>query len=697
MAGVCPAVAQYNYPATLQDTAKVEKFGHSINDPYRWLEDLDSKQTKDWLAAQGELIHKYRNATFREYTIVQRDLAFSFFENMEENYESNKIGAYYFSPKQVGETDNSPSLYYKTKKKNPYVKLMSIAPYLKGENDAVNVSGISVSENDSLIAVAVSHNGSDWKEIHVVDAETKAVLKDEVNWTKETVIWGGKGFFYQQYEKESGPNEVLALVKNSAIYYHKIGTNPAEDIELTPRNNNEKHFYSVQNGKFLILFEQREISGKKIGTLSYLKTDRVGLDTVTAFLMQPNLTSRHIDIIGESNGMFIAKSNYKSPKGKIMAYDYSKINQGRQLVEQFNQNMLSAHYLKDKMICIYMDKGNNICLAFDSTGNFLKSIELPKACSIDGFNKVYQDSIVYYHVNTFTSPSITLKFNLNTLTSALPEEDAELSLGSVNTTEIVTYKSKDSTDIYMYVIHNNKLKLNSNTPVLIYAYGGFGIAERPGFNFMYNMLLQKGVVIAIPLIRGGGEFGADWHNAGRKQNKQNSVDDVVAATQWLIDNKYTNPEKIAITGGSQGGWLMAETMVQQPQLYKAVVPIAGVYDLLRFHLFSRTGAIGYDEFGNPEDSTEFEYLTKISPYHQIREGVNYPACMVFTGTHDDRVVPFHSYKLLASLQKNGNPENPYLLYLEENAGHNVSSTNEGVQQISLMYTFILKMLGVSIF
>ena len=211
------------------------------------------------------------------------------------------------------------------------------------------------------------------------------------------------------------------------------------------------------------------------------------------------------------------------------------------------------------------------------------------------------------------------------------------------------------------------------------------------------MLLEKGAIIAIPLIRGGGEFGADWHNAGRKQNKQKSIDDVIAATRWLIDNGYTNSSKIGLTGGSQGGWLMAAAMVQHPELFKAVVPKAGVYDLLRFHKYSRTGAIGYDEFGNPEVQNEFEYLAKISPYHLVKDNVKYPACMMVIGAQDDRVVPFHTYKLLAALQKGRNGNTPYLAYVEENAGHNVSNVIEGYAQITLMYTFIMKQLGIPIF
>lgn len=689
--------AQYNYPVLVEDTIKIEKFGYRIDDPQRWLEDLDSKRTKDWLYQQSEITRKYRNSIFSSYTIVERELAFSYLENRKKNYVNPKIGGYYFSTKTVGFGDNAPSLHFKTKRANGWDLLLSTGQFQRNNNDVIDIRGITVSDNDSLIAVGISHGGSDWTEIKIVEAESKNLLKDKVEWTKSSVAWCKNGFFYQQYEKPTGANEISSLVKNSAIYYHKIGTDKANDIQLTQNNDNRKYFSVIEKGKFLILFEQKDIKGKKFGTLSYVRSDYLGTDTPTTFLILPGISSETVEIIGEHDGHFLASTTYKAPKGKIMLYDYHKVNQGKQLVEMFNQNLLSAHYLNNKLICIYMDRGNNICLAFNNEGKLIKSIELPSACSIEGFDKVYRDSITYYYVSTFTSPQLTLKFNLNTLKSELPEEDAELQVGTNNTTKIVSYRSRDSTEIFMYLISNNNVKADGNNPVLLYAYGGFGIAERPHFDFAYNMLLSKGAIIAIPLIRGGGEFGADWHEAGRKQNKQNSVDDVIFAANWLIENKYTTSQRIALTGGSQGGWLMAEAMVQKPELFKAVVPIAGVYDLLRFHHYSRTGAIGYEEFGNPEDSVEFGYLTKISPYHQIKKGVDYPACMVITGINDDRVVPFHSYKLLAALQQSGNREKPYLLYLEDNAGHNVSDTYEGFQQISLMYTFIMKMLGMKIY
>ncbi len=689
---------QFTYPVLPEDTSHVNQFGYSIPDPFRGLEELDSKQTKDWLAQQAEIVQKYRNSMYGDYTIVRSCLANSYMASLTQRYVSNKIGAYYFSTRSRETFDKTPVVRFKRRKKEEWQNFLFTGQFQHNENDELSITGVSVSENDSLVAVSISHNGSDWHDIIIVHASSQKVL-EKMEWMKSEVQWCKNGFVYERYEKPdtANGNRISAYIKNSAIYYHAIGADFSKDRLLCPASENEKLAYVTDDNRFLILYEARLINGRRIGTYSSIATTQAGKDTLHTFIMLPEAGPETIQVIGEQDGMFLTKSTYKAPKGKVMLYDYNKLNQGRQLIEMFGQNLLSAHYLNNKVICIYMDKGNNACIIFDNKGTLIKAIDVPPAAAITGFNKVYNDSITYYFVSTYTAPQLTLKFNLNTLKSSLPEDDAELSLGSKNVTEIVSYRSADSTEIFMYLIHKDGLKPNGNTPVLMYAYGGFGIAQRPHFDFTYNMLLEKGAIVAIPLIRGGGEFGTDWHNAGRKQNKQKSIDDVIAAARWLVDNGYTNSSKIGLTGGSQGGWLMAAAMVQHPEMFKAVVPEAGVYDLLRFHKYSRTGAIGYDEFGNPEVQSEFEYLAKISPYHLVKDNVKYPACMMVIGAQDDRVVPFHTYKLLAALQKGRNGNTPYLAYVEENAGHNVSNVIEGYAQITLLYTFIMKQLGIPIF
>jgi prolyl oligopeptidase len=605
-----------------------------------------------------------------------------------------KVGAYYFTLKFASSTDNSPSIYFKPKLKFGWDKLIGTNLFLRSDKDVIDVALISVSPDDSLVALGISHSGSDWKEVYVVNAKSKQLLTEKIEWIKGRIQWGRHGFFYEQYEKPSGKNEISSLVENSAVYYHKIGTKPETDIRLTAVNKNRKDFSVIAGTKFLTLFEEKEVNGKRLGVCSYMLADSVTSDTLKPFLIASNLRAGDFEVIGEKTGMFVVQTSFKAPKGRIMLYDYSKLNTGKIFLEMFNQNLLMARWLNSKLICMYMDKGDSHCYVFDSTGNMLKEITLPQGVSITGFEKVYKDSVTFYDVNSYASPAVTMRFNLNTLKSELEDEEAQIS--SFFQTRIVSYKSKDSTDIYMYLTYRKNLKPDTSTPVLMYAYGGYGIPTLPYYEPAYEMLMKRNAIIAIPLVRGGGEFGSDWHDAGRKKNKQNSVDDIACAARWLIDNKFSRNDKIVLMGGSQGGWLMAEAMVQFPQLFKAGVARAGLYDLLRYHLFSRTGSIGYDEFGNPEDSSEFDYLCKISPYHNIKNQVTYPSCLIMTGTHDDRVVPFHSYKLLASLQENGNPSNPYLLYLEDNAGHNLSNTNEGFQQIALMYTFIMSQLGLDV-
>ncbi len=684
--------AQYTYPVAPEGKERIEQFGQSIPDPYRFMENLDSPEIKDWIEQQKKLVEKYRHSIFGYYNLVERNLAFSYVEATNKSYGNKKIGPYYFSTHYAFDHDPSPIIVFKKKLSYGWDDLVNTAQFLRNKDDQIGINGVDVSDDGLLISISLNHKGSDWQDIRIIEAATKKVLNDKVEWTKDNIIWCGSGFVYRQFECPGGSNEISSLVTNSAIFYHRVGTNAKEDIVLSNYNENNKIAYQAGEDDFLILYEAKTMNGKKLGALSFIKTNKIGVDSVHPFLFLPGLEAGAIDIIGEHNGKFLALTRYKSPRGRIMMYDYNQVNQGKELIEMFSQNLLQARFLKGKIICTYMDGGNNLLLAFDVSGKLIKRIDVPAASSITGFNRTVRDSITYYYVNTYTSPTVTLKFNLNSMQSSLPEDGAEFNLHTGTTTDIVTYRSADSTEIVMYLIHKDNIKLNGNNPVLLYAYGGFGLAERPQFNFMYEMMVKGGAVVAIPLIRGGGEFGEEWHNAGRKQNKQKSVDDVIGAVEWLVDNKYTNRTRVALTGGSQGGWLMAEAMVQRPELFKVVVPRAGIYDLLRFHKYSITGSIGYDEFGNPEDSTEFQYLKNISPYHQVKEGVTYPACMIITGANDDRVVPFHSYKLAAMLQKNRNGEIPYLLYVEDDAGHNVSDSHDGFQQMALMYAFIMRYL-----
>ncbi len=694
LALVVVSTAQYTYPKPIKGDDTIKKFGLNVADPYRWLEDLDSKETKGWLLAQGELISKYRNTIYTDYTSVQRSIYMTLISDRQSSYIKPKIGDYFFGEEYDYATDNSPTILFKRKLSHEWGKLLSTAQFLHSENDAIAVQWYDVSPDDSLTTIGLSHGGSDWTEIVVVNMYSLKLLKERVEYTKFGCAWGKEGFFYRQYEKPKGTNEISARVNTSGIYYHQINTPVENDITVVSADSLDKDFNVIDKGKFLIVRQTKNQNGKQYAVYSYVPTDSMGKKEPQPFIFIPDQPGLDMAVIGEHNGSFIVRSNFKAPNGRIMLYDYGGLNRGKQLIEMFNQNLITSSSERDKIFCTYMDKGSYMVLVFDTTGKFLKKIDLPEGMSVSGFNRLYHDSVVYYYINSFGSPPVTMRFNLNTLKSELPYNDMPFSLSSRHITKVVSYPSRDSTTIYMYLTYDKDRKPDVKSPVLIYAYGGFGIANKPEYNPLWKVLLDKGVIIAVPLIRGGGEFGYEWHEAGRKLNKQNSVDDVAYAAKWLTKTQYTTADKIVLEGGSQGGWLMADVMVQYPELFRAVVPNAGIYDMLRYHLYSNLSGVGYPEFGNPDDSLDFRNLYTLSPYHQIKKGVSYPACLAIVGDKDDRVVPFHSYKLIAQLQENGNNQNPYLLYLEENSGHNNSASLEGFSKIALTYTFIMKMMKI---
>jgi len=686
----------YNYPAAFKTNDKIEKFGYVVNDPFRWTEDLNSKQTIDWLNTQSDLIRKYRNSVFSRYTVIEREIAYAYYTDSVSNYIKNKIGGYYFTERYDYQSDNSPIIEYKKKINHGWGKLISTAQFLRNDKDAISINFISVSWDDSLIAIGISHGGSDWNEIIIVDAITQKILDSKISWTKYSIAWNKHGFYYTKFDKPEGGNELSSVANNSSIFYHQIGTNPDNDIMVSEKNGGLKTFYTIGKGKFLIMGETKIQNGKRFGVLSYAVANSSEPAMMKPFMVGLNMNPDDIEVIGEANGAFIAQSHYKTPFGCIMAYNYEKTNDGKILIETFNQPLLEAHYLNDKLICIYNDKGNYLCYVFSNTGALLKNIQLPQGVSVSGFDRIYADTLTYYYINSFSMPKVTMRLNLNTLKSELPDEYAGFALSSKYTTKVVSYKSKDSTDIYMYLTYNNDMKPDSNTPVVMYAYGGFGVVTSPFYDPCFGMLLRRNAIIAVPLIRGGGEFGTLWHNAGRRENKQNSIDDVAYAAKWLINNQYSSANKIAITGGSQGGWLMGNAAIQYPELFRVAVPRAGVYDMLRYNLYSSLSAVGIPEYGDPDDSTDFGNLLKISPVYHINKGIKYPSVLQFIGDNDNRVVPFHTYKLTAALQENASADIPYLVYVEENAGHNVSNTNFGLEQMAFMYTFIMDRLGMNV-
>ena len=678
------ANVELKYPDTKKGEVVDTYFGVEVADPYRWLEDDRSEETAAWVKAENQVTFDYlAQIPFRD------DLK----KQMEEAWNYEKIGApfkegkYTYFFKNDG-LQNQSILYRKDEAGKEEVFL---DPNTFSKDGTTSLGSIDFSEDGSKVAYAISEGGSDWRKIIVLDAETKQVIGDTLVDVKFSgVSWfGNEGFYYSSYDKPTG-SELSAKTDQHKLYYHKLGTAQKEDALIFGKDQKRRYVGGgvTSDNKYLIITAANSTYGNEL----YVKDLTVANSPIVTVVN--NFDSSN-GVLDSKDGKLYIVTDYKAPNTRVVTVDAKNPGQANWvdfiaetknvLTPSTGAGYIFANYLKDAVA--YVEQ-------YDYTGKKVRVVELPGVGTVGGFGGKKSDTTLYYSFTNYITAGSIYAFNPVDGTSKVYEQPKVKFDSSQYESKQVFYTSKDGTKVPMIITHKKGLKLDGKNPTMLYAYGGFNISLTPSFSIANAIWLENGGVYAVPNLRGGGEYGKEWHVAGTQLQKQNVFDDFIAAGQYLIDNKYTSSDFLAIKGGSNGGLLVGATMTQRPDLMKVALPAVGVLDMLRYHTFTAGAGWAYD-YGTSEDSKEmFEYLKGYSPLHNVK-AVAYPATMVTTGDHDDRVVPAHSFKFAAELQAKNIGNNPMLIRIETNAGHGAGkSIAQQIQEHVDLQAFTLYNMGI---
>jgi len=684
----CNVFAQehYTYPETKKGSQTDTLWGQVVTDPYRWMENTQSPEVRDWIKAQEKIKEEFHGSAYR--SVLEKMMQYSYIK-FNPLFKEGKYFFYY----QINDVAKAPVLYYRKSEYSDSIPLFN--PNLLFDSDHMSIKGISISDNSKLLALSLAKNGSDWSTIRIMDMESHDLLKDQIQFVKYgSVYWYKNGVFYVRYDVSETEESMSGTIKGRKIYYHKIGTNQDEDLLVfSPKNEySDFGFERTPEGKYLVLYYSTRVKSLSTHFVSLIAlNDSLVFRPKTLILSKAKNT--YFKVLGELNGKMLVKSNLSAPNGAIFQYTMSGTNQRDVLVEQYTQQLDNAKIIGHKLILVYNSEKQARAVIRDSLGKELKAWRIPEGSVFSEFSGDVNDQVAYYSFTSFIHPPSFYKIDLITFKNE-PRGHSEITFKNNNlVTEKVYYFSKDSTRIPMYLTHQKDIILDGNNPTLLEGYGGFGISTKPYCSSANIVFMTSGGILASPCIRGGGDFPG-WHEQGMRLNKQNTFDDFISAAEYLIASKYTNPKKLAAKGGSNGGLVVAACLVQRPDLFKVVVSESGVLDMLRLHLYN----IGYtwkNEYGTIQDSLDFLNLLKYSPVNNVRQHVDYPATLLLASDNDDRVNPFQSFKFLAELQAKGAGSNPYVLYFQRKSGHSGSTIYEETKEAdAYVYAFIFRQLGM---
>ncbi len=647
------------YPETKKIEHTDTYFDTKVNDPYRWLEDDRSAETGAWVKAQNEVTYGYlKQIPFRE-AIKTR---------MEKLWNYEKIGApfkegdytYYYKNNGL---QNQSVLYRKDKAGKEEIFL---DPNTFSKDGTTSLGGLDFSKDGKKVAYAISEGGSDWRKVIIMDAVSKKILEDTLVDVKFSgVSWkGNDGFYYSSYDKPKG-SELSAKTDQHKLYFHKLGTKQKEDKVIFGLDQKRRYVGGgvTEDDRYLIISASTSTYGNEL----YIKDLSVANSPIVPIVDNFNNSSYVIE--NEGSKLFIV-TDWNAPNKQVMTVDATNPKQEnwKTFIAE-TENVLSPSTGSGYFFANYMKDAVSLVKQYDYNGKLIREIALPGVGSAGGFGGKKEEKTLYYSFTNYITPGTIYAFEPKAGTSTIYEKP-KVDFKSENyESKQVFYTSKDGTKIPMIITHKKGLKLNGKNPTMLYGYGGFNVSLTPSFSIANAIWMENGGVYAVPNLRGGGEYGKKWHDAGTKLQKQNVFDDFIAAAEYLIANNYTSKDFLAIRGGSNGGLLVGATMTQRPDLMKVALPAVGVMDMLRYHTFTAGAGWAYD-YGTAEDSKEmFNYLKGYSPVHNIKNNVQYPATMVTTGDHDDRVVPAHSFKFAAELQSKQTGNNPALIRIDINAGH----------------------------
>lgn len=677
----------YTYPVTKKTDQTDEYFGHKVDDPYRWLEDDNSEETAQWVAAENKVTQAYLQKIPYRQKIEDR---LTEIWDYPRYRTPAKKGDYYYYRKNDG-LQNQDVLYVKKGEDGEPEVLLD--PNTLSEDGTIALSNWNISKNGKYLGLLIATAGSDWQEIQVMDIEKKEILSDKINWVKFSgVSWRGDGFFYSSYDPPAEGEELSDVNEFHKVYYHKLGTGQSEDILIYENKDYpQRNFYvsTTEDERFLILYATESTSGNAM----YYKD-------LTAkrseFIKLADGFDHDYGVIGNRDEVLFIKTNENAPKGMVYTVNTRNIEKGRtSIIPEKEEVLESASILGGHIISKYMADATNKVFIHDLNGKVLGELNTPGIGSIGGFSGEADEKIAFYTFTSFTYPSTIFKIDIHKNESEIFFNSGVDFDASTYETKQVFYESKDGTKVPMFIIHKKGIELDGTNPTLLYGYGGFNISLTPYFSTSNLILLENGGVYALANIRGGGEYGEEWHEAGTLMQKQNVFDDFIAAAEYLIADGYTSSEKLGIMGGSNGGLLVGACMTQRPELFKVAFPHVGVLDMLRYHKFTIGWAWATDYGTSEDDSSMFKYLLDYSPLHNIKSDVDYPATLVFTADHDDRVVPAHSFKFIATLQEKNTGPNPVLIRIESKAGHGAGTpVSKIIESAADQWAFLFYNLGV---
>ncbi len=678
-----------DYPTARQDDCIETYHGVEVADPYRWLENRDTEETQAWIEAQNRLAFGYLEKIPQRHSIFDRLKQLWDYEKYGTPF---KRGDRYFYFKNDGLQNQS--VLYVLEELGGEPRLL-FDPNTLSEDGTIALSGLAITDDGKLMAYALSESGSDWKEWKVRDIDTGNDLDDRVKWSKFSgASWtkDNQGFFYSRYDEPDEKTQFEEANYYQKLYYHRLGTDQSEDAIVYERPDEKKWMFGgfvSEDGKYLIVGVAQGTDPKNLIFYKDLTDPNAAVvELISEF-------EAEYDFIENEGTEFWFVTNKDAPRRKAIAIDITSGDR-REMIPESEDVLQSLNILDDRFVAEYLKDARSQVKIFNLDGSLVREVEFPRIGSVGGFGGKREDTETFYSFSSFTTPTTIYRYDMTTGESTVFRQPTVDFNPEEYQVEQIFYTSRDGTRVPMFVTYKKGLDRDGNNPTVLYGYGGFGFSLTPYFSVSQLVWMELGGVLAIPNLRGGGEYGEDWHQAGTKHNKQNVFDDFIAAAEWLISNDYTKPEKLAISGGSNGGLLVGACMTQRPDLFGAALPAVGVMDMLRFHKFT-IGWAWCSDYGSPDDPDEFKTLYAYSPLHNLQPETAYPATLITTADRDDRVVPAHSFKFAAALQAAHNGDKPTLIRIETKAGHGAGKPTEKIiEEISDKWAFLVQTLDMEV-
>ncbi len=677
-----------SYPATKTTEQADDFFGTKVSDPYRWLENDMAEDTKDWVQRQNQVTNSYLSKIPHKDAIKKR---LTELWNYEKYGAPFKEGEYTYFYKNNG-LQNQSVLY---RQKNGGQPEIFLDPNTFSPDGTTSLAGIDFTKDGSLAAYQVSEGGSDWRKVIIINTQTKKLLDDTLRDVKFSGLsWhNNEGFYYSSYDKPKEGSQLSGKTQIHKLYFHKLGTAQTGDKlifggEATPRRYIGGQV--TENQQYLVISAANATYGNELYLQDLTKVNAPIAPVVTGF-------ENEQEVVDAENGKLYISTNLNAPNRKLVVTDASTptSEHWKELITE-TKFPLSVSACGGRFFAQYTKDAVSEIEEYTPDGTKVKTIPLPGLGTATGFSGKKEEKEVYYTYTSYVYPSAIFKYDINTGKSSIYKKSGvKFNPGDFESKQVF-YASKDGTKIPMIITYKKGMQLNGKNPLMLYAYGGFNISLTPGFSVSNIVFLEHGGIYAVANLRGGGEYGDAWHNAGTKMHKQSVFDDFIAAAEYLIEEKYTSKDYLAISGGSNGGLLVGACMAQRPDLYRVCFPAVGVMDMLRYHKFTAGAGWAYD-YGTADDNKEmFDYLYRYSPVHNLKKGTCYPATLVTTADHDDRVVPAHSFKFAASLQAAQSCDNPVLIRIETKAGHGAGKpTSKIIEEQADKWAFLLYNMGLS--